>query len=135
LILGAAAVAAYFLLNKSSAAAVIPPTGTVPGLLNPSDASPTNVQLATIATFTPPAGNLSASPTVVNVGIDPVQQGIVAAWANGTGSQGAINLANSQIPSEIAGMYDIITNDWSKTGIATPAQTAFWNSVVAKYGI
>jgi hypothetical protein len=137
LILAAAAVGVYlFMKNSATAAAVAPGPGILlPGASGGGVLAPVvNMPAAGVNSFGLPA-SLSTSAAVVNPGVDPSQLNVVAQWAASSGNAGAMNLVRAAVPSEISGMYDIITNDWAKTGIATDAQTSLWNNLVSKYGL
>lgn len=68
-------------------------------------------------------------------GISSTVYSAVATWAQDDGRAGALQLLANCIPTEFANMYDIIVNDWDKTGQATPTQTANWNAIVKKYNL
>lgn len=68
-------------------------------------------------------------------GISSTVYSAVATWAQGDGRAGALQLLANCDPTEFANMYDIIVNDWDKSGVASPTQTANWNAIVKKYNL
>ena len=67
--------------------------------------------------------------------IDPNVWSVVQSWAQEDGRAPVLNMASAQVPSEYAGMYDIISNFWDKNVKIQPgsAQETFWNNLREKY--
>lgn len=131
LIAGVAAVG-YYLYKKGSFDNIFPATGSVTQGLNPI----------------PMATNTAAG---VQVGVSNAQQPIlppvpsndpriqtITQWMNTlTGGNRTAALAALQVMTqdEVAGLYDIVANDFYGNGITTPAQTQFWNAWRVKYHV
>jgi hypothetical protein len=138
-LLGGAAYVAYILYNNyqtQQAAAAATPAGSVPGttpvqpalpapggqVINNTVMSPVPSQQLPVATLLP-TGN----------GITQSVYSVVNDWAQQDGRAPVLVFAAADIPSEYAGMYDIITNYWDKNIAPGPTQTQFWNALRAKY--
>ena len=102
------------------------PAGTIvnPAQILPVPASPVMIQPSQV--FTLPAGiTQDMYTTVMN-------------WAQTDGRAPVLQMAAAMVPSEYAGMYDLITNFWDK-GISPGSNPAyqpevdFWNNLRAKY--
>lgn len=98
----------------------LPPTTGVPGTGIPIPSQGLPVAMVNVS---PPNG------------IPPPQYDAVQQWATEDGRAPVLQMAAAAVPSEYAGMYDIITNFWDKgvTRNLPPAQTLFWNNLRAKY--
>ncbi len=66
-------------------------------------------------------------------GIDPNVYSIVQGWAMDDNRAPVLRMAAANVPSEYAGMYDLITNYWDKNIQPGEAQVIFWNALRAKY--
>jgi hypothetical protein len=118
----------YKAYQQSQAAA--PPAPALPPGTPTTGVLPTTTQTA--------AG--TAAPTSMPVtsggapnGIDPTVYATVMSWVNSDGRPPVMAFGAAQVPSEYAGMYDIIVNQWMANASPTPARTAFWNSLRNKY--
>jgi hypothetical protein len=74
----------------------------------------------------------TAVPSNIN-GIDPTVYSVVVDWAQNDGRAPVLRFATAAVPSEFAGMYNLITNFWDKNIAPTPAEVTFWNQLRAKY--
>lgn len=67
-------------------------------------------------------------------GIDANTYSVVQKWAQTDGRAPILAMAAANVPSEYEGMFDIISNYWDTNTPPGPVQTAFWNTLRAKYG-
>lgn len=86
--------------------------------------SPVPSQLLPVATTT-----TSGDPA----DIPPDQYSVVQSWAQEDGRAPVLMMAAANVPTEYAGMYDLITNAWDKNVKPNATQVAFWNALRAKY--
>lgn len=128
LLLGLAAVGIYLLMR---------PKATAQNTLisqNPSAPIPTGAPIAML----PVSQSVQTLSQSGSVQIDPSEIQVIQNWISqlNTTEAAKVNAALPQMTkTEYDGLYDIIVNDWAKTGIATPTQTAFWNAWRLKYNI
>lgn len=153
LLYGLLAVGGYFAYDywKKNEGASVTATTTTP-LLGPATAgSPTESPIdttpvnqtavispvETISTQTAaaiPAGNpVDINGKPLPAGITQQVYNTVYGWAKSDGRIPVMQFAAALIPSEYNGLYDLITNDWNKSGMATPPQVAFWDNLRKKY--
>lgn len=99
----------------------LPPTSGVmtPGLV----VSPVPSQVLPVMTN---------SPAIPN-GIDPTVYATVMKWAQTDGRGPVLAMAAAAVPSEYAGMNDLITNYWNARVSPGKTQISFWNALRAKY--
>jgi hypothetical protein len=137
-LLAGGAYASYVLYQKYKATGgtpgapgVVPNTSTVvPSLPAPGGQSVSDQVLSPV-----PSQQLPVSTVVPNIpnGIDPAVYSVVQGWAMYDNRAPVLNMAAAGIPSEYAGMYDIITNYWDKNIAPGAAQLTFWNALRQKY--
>lgn len=115
---GVLVVGGIYLYSRSN---VIPPP---PALLPQpvTDNTPMTVQTATVA-----PSNLAPN------GIDPTVYATVLKWAQGVATPPVLAFAAAAVPSEYAGMYDLIANVWTPGKNPDSDQIAFWNALRTKY--
>lgn len=116
--------------SSSTTTAATTTTKVIPALPAPAGQtiadqvlSPVPSQLLPVATIT------STLPT----GITEAVYSVVQDWATTDGRAPVLTMAAAMVPSEYAGMYDLITNYWDKNIAPGPTQVAFWNALRAKY--
>lgn len=125
-----------FLLWKRSAAAQLPapvPTGA-PGLnptLNSALVTPTQAMTATTANQVQPSQVVTVAAGN-QVPPDILQWVGTLSPANQVQAKNALQVMTSQ---EIAGLEDIVHNDFYGNGITTPAQRTFWDAWRVKYHV
>jgi hypothetical protein len=107
------------------------PTTSVPSLPAPGGQTlPSGQVLAPVPGQNIPVSTVASSlPT----GITQAEYSAVQSWAQEDGRAPVLRMAAAQVPSEYAGMYDIITNAWDKNVAPNATQLAFWNALRAKY--
>ena len=114
----------YFFIRPQSSAVLI--------TQQPSAPVPVSEPLAQLPSAAP------ISVPAVAQSIDPNQLQTVKNWFDTLDSANKAQ-AYAQLPNmtadDIAGLYDIIVNDWEGTGVATDAQRAFWNAWRVKYHV
>lgn len=129
--------------NEAAAAATMTPAALPALQATPGNAAnPT--QLLPVATVQPTVTLQTAGPVVPVTpaapnGIDPTVYQTVMEWAATAPNNPSIQkFAAAAVPSEFAGMYNLITNFWDK-GIqpgSNPAyqpEVDFWNNIRAEY--
>jgi predicted membrane-bound mannosyltransferase len=124
LLIAAVAVGGYFLWKKSAAPAVAPATGLTPTLTGDYSTAPT-------------IGTGSASTPLPSTANDP-RLIEINQWVGtlSVGNQNQARAALSQMSqAEIAGLYDIVHNDFYGNGITTPTQRVFWDTWRVKYHV
>jgi hypothetical protein len=127
LVAGVAGVAYY--LYKSGALNNILPAGapSAPAAVNPLAITSTQQAVTnSAATSLPPV--TSNDPRVTTI----------MQWMNtltGGNKTAALNALPQMSQSEIAGLYDIVANDFYGNGITTGPQTTFWNAWRVKYHV
>lgn len=121
--------------NAAAAPAAVP--GAVPGtqqvippLPAPGGQVTADQVLAPVPSQQLPVSTLV--PTATN-GIDPNVYSVVLDWAQTDGRAPVLRMAAACVPSEYAGMYDLITNFWDKNVPPGASQVQFWNALRAKY--
>ena len=127
LLIAGVGVAGYFLWKKSAApAAAAAPAGS---LLTPT--------LTGSFSSAPNTGTGSAATPLPSVANDPrltdIRQWISSLSAGNQAQANKILPLMSQ--DEIAGLYDVVHNDFYGNGITTPAQRDFWNAWRVKYHV
>lgn len=138
-LLGGAAYVAYKLYENYLAGQAAP-AGTSPILtseqVQPQLPAPNGQVLPTGEVLAPVPGQqlpvATVLPSMPN-GIPQQVYSVVQSWANDDRRAPVLAFAAANVPSEYAGMYDIITNYWDLNIAPGPTQTAFWNALRAKY--
>jgi hypothetical protein len=144
-------VGGYLLYKNSATTATTSTTNLLPAPgdtaggnaedLNPIG-TPITAVISPVQTVSVTTANAGNAPVTQNVTTDgtPLPAGItqdmynkVMTWAYADGRGPIKVMANNLIPSEYAGMYDIIVNQWGANAKATAAQTKFWNDLREKY--
>jgi hypothetical protein len=128
LLAGGAYVAYRLYQNYATAATPAATTTTVP-------ATTSTTAPVTSAVLTPglsPQLPGSVVPAAIP-GITAQVYSIVQDWATTDGRAPVLAMAAADVPSEYAGMYDLITNYWDQNIAPGPTQVAFWNALRAKY--
>lgn len=127
LLIAGIGVAGYFLWKKSAAPApAVTPAGS---LLTPT--------LTTNYSSAPTTGTGSAATPLPSVAND-ARVPVIQQWINtlDTANQAQANKALPLMSQdEIAGLYDVVHNDFYGNGITTPAQRDFWNAWRVKYHV
>lgn len=122
--------------NQGTAAAV---TNTAPGLnsIAPPPGSLTTELPISVANT---GVGMPLQLTVPNLaaagppnGIDPTVYTVVQKWGTTDGRAPVMAMLAAAVPSEYAGMYDIIVNAWDAGVQITQTQDDFWNNLRAKY--
>jgi hypothetical protein len=127
-LLAGGAYATYLLYqNYATAAAAPAATPTAPNALPAPGGSP---GLAPVPNQQLP---VSTAATTLPAGITSQVYSVVQDWAITDGRAPVLVMAAADIPSEYAGMYDLITNYWDTNTAPGPTQVAFWNALRAKY--
>lgn len=135
LIAGGAYVA-YLLWQKNQASAATPagaPPGTIPVV--PILPAPGG-QITADQVLAPVPDQQMPVATVQNIAPNGIAANVwstVQSWAQTDGRAPVLNMAAAAVPSEYAGMYDLITNYWDAKVAPGPAQVTFWNNLRAKY--
>lgn len=96
----------------------------------------TTTGLPTDGVIAPPSSAVTATaatPSIPANGIDPTVWAVVQKWGTTDGRQPILAMLAAAVPSEYAGMYDIITNYWDKNVALTQTQVDFWNNLRDKY--
>lgn len=132
LLIAGGAYVAYRLWEKNKApAGPIPNTAAViPNLPAPGGQTFADQVLAPVPDQQIPVA------TVQNIapnGIDPTVYQVVQKWAQTDNRAPVLRMAAAAIPSEYAGMYDLITNYWDQNKQPGTVQVNFWNALRAKY--
>lgn len=124
--------------NKQAAAPgapapVVPPNAST--LINP-----TNIPSSGVIA---PRGNIQTPPALAPISttilptstssIDPQTISVVQKWANTDGRGPVLQMAAAMVPSEYAGMYDLIVNFWDAGVSPDQAHVDFWNNLRTKY--
>lgn len=121
LILAAAGVAGYFLWKNSQGAAVVPASQTA---VNSAGSAP-NYGTGSAQTPVPSTAN-DPRLTEINQWINTLS------LANANQARQALTMMSQ---AEIAGLYDIVHNDFYGNGITTPQQRTFWDTWRVKYHV
>lgn len=120
----AAAAAGYWWWTHRQASAEIISQPVVPVTALPNVTSPV-VGVSVVE----PVGTSSTS-----TGQDQTELNALLAWANTTQNPMLYaQMINALSPGQLDGLYNILTTDWQGSGSPTPAQTGFWNGLVAAY--
>lgn len=132
LIAGVAAVG-YYLYSKGSLQSLFgaPAPATTPGL------NTVPMAVNTAAGIQVGVSN-AQQPAMPPVTVNDSRVATITQWMNTlTGGNRTAALAALPVMTqdEIAGLYDIVANDFYGNGITTPAQTAFWNAWRVKYHV
>jgi hypothetical protein len=137
LLIAGGAYGGYVLYQKYKAnTATAPPgalpntTAAVPNLPAPGGQIVDGQVMSPVPSQQLPVSTLA--PTTPN-GIDPTVYSIVQSWAMTDNRAPVLRMAAAAVPSEYAGMYDLITNYWDKNIPPGPAQVAFWNTLRSSY--
>jgi hypothetical protein len=77
--------------------------------------------------------NPAAAAAVPPNGIDVNTYTVVQKWGISDGRAPVLAMLAAAVPSEYAGMYDIIVNAWGANKPVTQAQTQFWDNLRNKY--
>ena len=134
-LLGGAAYLAYWMWQKGQAAQ---PATAQPTSFDPTNGLPPATGVTTPGIVTSPVPSqvlpvMSSTPATPN-GIDPNVYSVVMSWAQTDGRAPVLAMAAAQIPSEYAGMYNLITNYWDKNVDPIPQpEVDFWNNLRDKY--
>lgn len=123
----------YWWNNNKVAAGPAGPPGTMP-VIPPLPAP--GGQVINDQVMAPVPSQQLPVATVMNIapnGIPPQVYSIVQSWAQTDNRAPVLNMAAAAVPSEYAGMYDLITNYWDKNIAPGPTQVNFWNNLRAKY--
>jgi hypothetical protein len=133
LIVAGLAAVGYYMYSKGILGSLLPgtaaPAATTPGL----NVVPMAVNTATSVQQ---AVTNSQQPTQPTVNSADSRIPVIMQWVNtltGTKYAAAMAAIPLMTQDEIAGLYDIVANDFYGNGITTPAQTAFWNAWRVKY--
>ena len=116
-----------------AAAPVVPPNAST--LINPTNIPSSGIIAPRGQTQVPPAlAPISTTilPTAAS-SIDPQTISVVQKWANTDGRQPVLQMAAAMVPSEYAGMYDLIMNFWDAGVAPDQAHVDFWNNLRTKY--
>lgn len=126
LLIAAVAVGGYFLWKKSASPAVAAPAGSLltPTLTATTGSAP-NYGTGSVATPLPSTAN---DPRLADI-----RQWISSLSPSNAGA--ASTALASMTQDEIAGLYDVVHNDFYGNGITTPAQRTFWNAWRVKYHV
>jgi len=94
--------------------------------------------IQTVSPITATAGltqtaNVTKDGSPLPPGITQDMYNTVMTWAYADGRAPVKAMATALVPTEYAGMYDIIKNQWGKNAQATSAQETFWNNLRTKY--
>lgn len=133
LLIAGIGVVAYYLWQKSSTpvpVAALPGSGLTPALnttpmVTAVQSTPPTVGTGSAATPTPSLANDARIPQIQQwiATLDP---------ANAAQATRALPLMTQD---EIAGLYDVVHNDFYGNGITTDAQRTFWNAWRVKYHV
>jgi hypothetical protein len=125
--------------NKQAATApgapapVVPPNAST--LINPTNIPSSGIIAPRGQTQVPPA--LAPISTTIlptnSSSIDPQTISVVQKWANTDGRAPVLQMAAAMVPSEYAGMYDLIVNFWDAGVSPDQAHVDFWNNLRTKY--
>jgi hypothetical protein len=131
-LLAGGAYAAYLLYQnyvsgQTAAAATTTPATAPVTSLPPAGGTLTNAPV--------PSQQLPVSTTIPTLpsGITAAVYSVVQSWAQDDGRAPVLQMAAAEVPSEYAGMYDLITNYWDKNIAPGATQVTFWNALRAKY--
>lgn len=120
--------------TTASAATTTAPTAgplkVIPALPAPAGQTIADQVLAPVPSQLLPVATISPS---LPSGITQAVYSVVQDWATTDGRAPVLAMAAAQVPSEYAGMYDLITNYWDKNIAPGPTQVTFWNALRAKY--
>jgi hypothetical protein len=127
----------YYLYSKGYFATVLPPAVPTGPTVLPQGNNETYVNPVPPPTVQPGVSTSQqpGSQTPYNPMADSRMTEILL-WVNTlTGSKLAAAKAALPLmsPDEVAGLYDIVFNDFYGNGVTTAAQAAFWNTWRAKY--
>lgn len=127
LLLGALAIAGgaywYFGVHSPAAADIVsqPPV--------PAGALPGTSQSAVGVSSPPPVGTSTNA-----LGQDTTQLNALLAWSQQTKNPALYAAMINQLsPSDLSGMYNILTTAWNVGVVPSAAQTAFWNGLTSRY--
>ena len=130
LIVAGLAAIGYYLYSKGMLQGILPGTAaTTPGLNTIPLANNTSVGVQQAVTN-------AQQPLQPTVNSADSRVAVIMQWVNTlTGTKYAAAMAALPVMTqdEIAGLYDIVANDFYGNGITTPAQTTFWNAWRVKY--
>jgi hypothetical protein len=132
LLAGGTYVAYRLYQNYATTAAPAVATGTpiIPVLPTPTGQTINNQVMAPVPSQQIPVATIQ--PSLPN-GITSSVYSVVQSWAQTDGRAPVLVMAAANVPSEYAGMYDLITNYWDKNISPGPAQVTFWNNLRGKY--
>jgi hypothetical protein len=134
LLIGGVGVAAlggwWWWSSQQAAAAQITTQPPIPGSALPPAAGPVTTLVSSGNASIPPVGTSTTSS-----GVDQTQLNALLAWAATTQNPTLyIQMMNALTAAQVNSLYNILVTDWDVAGgTPTPAQTMFWNSLVAQY--
>lgn len=130
-LIAAAGVGVWYFWQKNQPATTTPGTvPVIPPLPAPGGQTVADQVLAPVPSQQIPVA--TTAPALPN-GIPANVYSVVQSWAQEDGRAPVLNMAAADVPSEYAGMYDLITNYWDAKVQPGPAQVTFWNNLRAKY--
>jgi hypothetical protein len=132
-LIAAAGVGAWWLWNNSKQAATPSPAGIMPA--SPALPAPGGQVISDQVMAPVPSQQLPVATTQPSLpnGIPANVYSVVQSWAQGDGRAPVLVMAAANVPSEYAGMFDIITNYWDQNIKPGTAQLTFWNNLRGKY--
>lgn len=105
-------------------------TATVPSLPAPGGLKVADQVMAPVPSQQLPVSTITTSAPS---GITSQVYSVVQSWAQTDGRAPVLQMAAANVPSEYAGMYDLITNYWDQNIKPGSTQVTFWNALRAKY--